>query len=97
MYAWLYTVTGLCLLGCTLLQGNMCVSAHCYRIVYASESYCIYPNVRQPCVCVCVCETVSLHNLQFSGGYLYKSSLRICYNVTLLPCTDFSVDNLGGK
>ena len=50
MYAWLYTVTGLCMLGCTLLQGNMCLSAHCYRIIYASESYCIYPNVRQHCV-----------------------------------------------
>ena len=50
MYAWLYTVTGLCMLGCTLLQDHMRLSAHCYRIIYVLEAYCIYPNVRQPCV-----------------------------------------------
>ena len=41
----LYTVMGLCMLGYTLLQDSVRLSAHCRRIIYASESYCIYPNV----------------------------------------------------
>jgi len=33
MYAWLYTVIGLCVIGCTLLQGYVCLAVHCYRIM----------------------------------------------------------------
>jgi hypothetical protein len=35
MYAWMYTVTGLCMLGCILLQGYICLAVHCYRVMYA--------------------------------------------------------------
>jgi len=37
MYAWLYTVTGLCMRGCLLLQGYMCWAVHGCRVSYALQ------------------------------------------------------------
>ena len=35
MCAWLYTVTGLSVIGYTLLGGYVCLAVHCYRVMYA--------------------------------------------------------------
>jgi len=104
MCDWLYTFTGLCMFGCTLLQGYVCLAVHCYRVMYAwlytvTELYML----RSLTVFILikgspVCKTASLHNLQISGGYLYRQVFTlVCYKVTFLPHKNFSVYNLGGK